>query len=317
MGRKQKAQAPHSVQNVAAAGYLLFATAMMRHEAVTGLSDRAFRVLLVIQSRFNGYNNGRIQVSARWIAEQIGTQNYASIADAIDELVQRGLLVITFSPKVGQRDARMYRLTYASYGQANNVLPATNEWQEWEAGQKTRKRPKRGNRKQSGLEASSTQSVEASSTDRKHSVEASSTQGDGNNGVSTPPPVEASSTNIIYHGRADKSSPCSDSQNSGNSTGGVFANLADDPYMDADQLRHWVNDRIAGIAGAQSRLAKEANVPGGTFSKFMNGRGLPRHHRIAVQEALPRVIGPVRLETAEGTAGPRSPRPYHNGANQS
>lgn len=68
--------------------------------------------------------------------------------------------------------------------------------------------------------------------------------------------------------------------------------------MQADELRAWVAEKIEGIPGAQSRLALEAKVPGGTLSKFLSGRGLSRHHRVSVQQALPRVVPAERMKRA-------------------
>lgn len=295
----QKNTAPHRIQNIESGGYILFPVALLKHEAVAKLSDRAFRALILIQSRFNGFNNGRIQVSARWLGEQMATQNFASLADAICELEHHGLIKVTFNPALGQREARKFRLTYASYGQLNNVLAATNEWQNYDTEKQVEPRAKRRKRKQNTVEACSAQCVEGASIARKQSVEAPATQQYGNKPVSIDQPVEPSSTNIVHHGRTQSRFRSAGLIDDGNAAARVRPGDKPDPYMDVDELRVWVRTRIEGVPGAQSQLAAAAKVWPGTLSKFLNGRGLPRHHRISVQEALPRIIGPVKLKTVK------------------
>ena len=296
-----KRRALHEIRNFGSREYSLIPHGVFWHQAVISLSDRAFRALVVIQSCFRGSNNGNIQVPARWLAEQMGTQNYASVADAIDELVQHGLIVITFDPKKGQREARKYRLTYATYGPPSGILEATHDWRQWQPSDVTAKRPKRGNRKQSGVEDASTQSVEHASTDRKLSVEDASTQGHGNMGSFQSSCVEDASKNLIYHSRPASSSG-SRFRSSPVSTPAAHSRAVD-PIMGSDELRVWVQKAISGLLGAQSRLGREANVPKGTLSKFLGGADLAHHHRISVQQALPRVVAAMRTNSAGNGAG--------------
>ncbi|MFC4594280.1 hypothetical protein [Sphingobium tyrosinilyticum] len=296
-----KRRALHEIRNYGSREYSLIPHGVFWHQAVTSLSDRAFRALFVIQSCFRGSNNGNIQVPARWLAEQMGTQNYASVADAVDELVQHGLIVITFDPKKGQREARKYRLTYATYGPPSGILDATHDWRNWMPGDVAAKRPKRGNRKHSRIEDASTQSVEHASTDRKLSVEDASTQGHGNTRSFRSSCVEDASKNLIYHSRPASSS-VSSFRPSSVSTPAALSH-ATDPFMESGELREWVLQAIEGMMGARARLAGEANVPKGTLSKFLGGANLPRHHRISVQQALPRVVAAMRSNSAGNGAG--------------
>ena len=296
-----KRRALHEIRNFGSREYSLIPHGVFWHQAVTSLSDRAFRALFIIQSCFRGSNNGHIQVPARWLAEQMGTKNYASVADAIDELVQHGLIVITFDPKKGQRDARKYRLTYATYGPASGIIEATHDWRNWQPSDVTAKRPKRGNRKQSGVEDASTQSVEDVSTDRKLSIEDVSTHADGNLRSFQTPSVEDASKNLIYHS-LPASLPVSSFRSSPVSSVAAVAE-GPDRFMESDELREWVLQAISDMPGARARLGREAKVQKGTLSKFLGGANLPRHHRISVQQALPRVVAAMRTNSAGNGAG--------------
>jgi hypothetical protein len=296
-----KSKALHDIRNYGSKAYSLLPHGVFESPAVTSLSDRAFRVLCIIQSRFRGSNNGHIQVPARWIAAQIGTQNFSSIANAIDELVQHGLVAITFDPKKGQREARKYRLTYANYGPHSGVLEATHDWRDWQPGEVAPKRPKRGNRKLSRVEHASTQSVEDASTDRKLSVEDASTHGHGNLRSFQSPCVEDASKKLLYHSRS-ANSQLESFRPSMVSSSHVPAQ-APDCFMESDELREWVLTAINGMPGARARLGREANVHKGTLSKFLGGANLPRNHRISVQQALPRVIAAMRVNSAGNVAG--------------
>jgi hypothetical protein len=88
-------------------------------------------VLSQIIRRFNGYNNGKIAVSQREIADELRTTNFRKIARAFAELVEHGLLDVTTEGQWKERMAREYRLTFISTSSGGNHRQATNEYLAW------------------------------------------------------------------------------------------------------------------------------------------------------------------------------------------
>lgn len=59
--------------------------------------------------------------------------------------------------------------------------------------------------------------------------------------------------------------------------------------MDLIELRSFALAYLAwASAGAQSQLAHDVGVPGGTLSKFLSGRSLPDQYRMPLQLAVAR-----------------------------
>lgn len=94
-----------------------------------GLWGRA--VLFEIARAFNGYNNGKIGLSQRQLAERLNTTNFRAIGKAIAELMQHGLIDVTTEGQWKQRMAREYRLTFVTTGDAFHLRAATNDYRDW------------------------------------------------------------------------------------------------------------------------------------------------------------------------------------------
>lgn len=94
--------------------------------------DRA--VLIEILSVFNGYNNGKLVISHRQIAEALGNSNFGKISRSIATLIERGLVDIETESIWKERMAREYRLTFIGTGSAPHYRPATNEYLMWKNG---------------------------------------------------------------------------------------------------------------------------------------------------------------------------------------
>lgn len=93
-----------------------------------GLVPRA--ILLELLGRFNGYNNGKIGMSYREMADRLNMKSLKGIGPAIVVLHGHGFLDVTMEGKWKQKQARTYRLTFLSSG-SNGQVPATNEYARW------------------------------------------------------------------------------------------------------------------------------------------------------------------------------------------
>ncbi|MBB4099788.1 hypothetical protein [Sphingomonas kyeonggiensis] len=88
-------------------------------------------MLVEIVREFNGYNNGKIGLSQRQLAERLHTTNFGKIGNAIAELMEHGLVDVSTEGKWKQRMAREYRLTFVTSGDRNHLRAATNEYRDW------------------------------------------------------------------------------------------------------------------------------------------------------------------------------------------
>ena len=87
-------------------------------------------VLLELLGRFNGYNNGKIGMSYRELADRLNTKSLKGIGPAIVDLHSHGFIDVTAEGKWKPREARLYRLTFISSG-AHGQVAATNDYARW------------------------------------------------------------------------------------------------------------------------------------------------------------------------------------------
>jgi hypothetical protein len=104
--------------------------AVLYSAAYQALSPTPRCILMELLGRFNGYNNGKIGMSYREMADRLGTKSLKSIGPAIIDLHSHGFLDVTAEGKWKQREARLYRLTFISSG-SNGQIPATNDYARW------------------------------------------------------------------------------------------------------------------------------------------------------------------------------------------
>lgn len=250
---------------------------LLPHSVIDALLPYARRrelaVLIAIARRFNGFNNGKISVSMREIAEATGSTDYSANGKAISWLVEAGFVWIAATYPKGARMAREYGLTWVSSGSEQKPVPARNTYVEME---KIRR-----------LETGTRHplSVPVSGTERKLSVPVSGTGATETSQSCTPSPVPVSGTHIVSHrkgeGRGRKDAPQSPPKLQ-------RADLSS--VMTADDLRSLTADYLAWApAGAQSQLAHAAEMPCGTLSKFVNGKAsLPAQYLMPLQLAVGR-----------------------------
>jgi hypothetical protein len=260
--------------------YFQVPRALVRSHRFERLSLRAKCYLYAVAARFDGFNNGRIAVSARELGDAIGSQRYASNKKARIELEEAGFLVVEREYLKGSRMAMEFRLTWIESGSGKHRKPPTNDWKTADVA---------GEKKILGNRSSTRNSehVDTVSTERKTHVDAMSTHE-----VETPPfLVDPLSTLLVSHLSGAEVLPFPGSKTLGNTAGDSRGVRIDGQSgaagMDLDELRSFARGylRWAG-QGAQSRLAAAANVPGGSLSKFLAGRSLAPTHRLPLQLAI-------------------------------
>lgn len=246
------------------------------------VGPRAVAVALAICRRFNGFNNGRIAMSTRDLAEVICSANHKANIAALRELESAGFIVASRFPK-GQRKATEYRLTFVSYG-ANGEYPATNDYlAKLETYLETKKITA------SETEAREPQPDSDMEARRKHRVVDMEAGETGTCGFPESPPASISEAHIYNHPKPFSGSDRNTCLDTFQINGGVSECTAG---MDENELRRFAVGYLSNAApGTQSRLAHEAGIPGGTLSKFLAGRArLPVCYHMPLQLAVGRAF---------------------------
>lgn len=130
MSRKKRHHADNKA-DLKGGGFVGLPTAVHRSGAYRSLTAFERAVFIEILAAFNGYNNGKIVISHRQIAEALGNSNYRKISRSIAVLIEHGLLDIETESVWKQRRAREYRLTFISTGSPPHTRSATNEYLLW------------------------------------------------------------------------------------------------------------------------------------------------------------------------------------------
>ncbi|MBY6127856.1 hypothetical protein KUW15_03915 [Qipengyuania aquimaris] len=112
-------------------------------ENVTGspaflhLSPRGMQAIFHLIRAFNGFNNGKIVMSARQLAHLMSMGGHPctakTAAAALRELAEHGLIAITQREVWRSGMAREYRLTFIrTYCEHSRTsVPASHEWKRW------------------------------------------------------------------------------------------------------------------------------------------------------------------------------------------
>lgn len=278
---------------------------LLRSTAYRACSPNARALLVELVMIYNGANNGRLFLSVRDAAARMGVADPRAARAAFDELATLGLIACereaVFATQAGEGSrARCWRLTFA---QTEGKAPSFEYEHAEPATKLMRKRAERGNRalkrherqKTVGVESSTldVESVEESTTrNRKQPPSVSSrgsksTTGNAANPLVSVDPSCGGNAHTYRLPSSEGEKPVFDARKQANLSGG--ANRAET----VDRLR-WLRSRAVDLiaaspAGAQSELAKRAQIPGGTFSKFLAGRGLPERHFVALDLELKRL----------------------------
>lgn len=240
---------------------------------LASVSLRSVAAWLAIVRRFNGFNNGKIALSMRDLADAIGSHDNPGNSDAIDELEAAGFIRATRFPK-GQRKATEYELTHISTGR-NGEIAATHDY------------IVRLETKKSSVSKFHTRNplrVSRFHTRRKRRVSSFDTGTTETVGFEGHPPVSSFHTHIVSH-ISPQSDPGSDTPSVSPKSSRAFSSLSS--AMEIDELRGFTLAYLEwAAAGAQSQLAHDVGVPGGTLSKFLSGRSLPDQYRMPLQIAV-------------------------------
>jgi hypothetical protein len=273
-------------------GFVLLPYSLLNSAAYRSSSARAKAVLVVIASRFKGYNNGRLCLSSAELAEALNCWNYAANAKAIGELIARGIVVLEKSYRRGVRLSPEYRLTFVSSGPEDDVKPATNEYLRWKEGDAgTVSKRAVGKKTVAAIANETCISSVTIANERKRTV---ATTEDETSPINGKPPFSKGSSfaviaeHIVSHGKGGFSDHSDTLKIAGGprctSSGVVSA------APSAEELRDRALALIGRLGrGAQGRLAREAKIPGGTLSKFLNSNGpLSEHARVRLTCAFPK-----------------------------
>jgi len=130
MSRKKRIRSDHRA-DLRGGRFIGLPSVVKDSDAYGSLSLFERAVLIEILAAFNGYNNGRIVISQRQIADNLKNSNFRKIGKSIAVLCERGLLDVATDSVWKDRRAREYRLTFISSGVPPFVRPASNEYLSW------------------------------------------------------------------------------------------------------------------------------------------------------------------------------------------
>ncbi len=288
-GRKNRAA---HVADGGGKAFALLPHAVLESPAYRTASYRARAVLTAIVARFNGFNNGRICISSKELAIELGCQNYSSNSEAVGELISRGLIVLEKSWPRGVRKSHEYRLTFVSSGPDGKVRSATNEYRPWQPGDAgTRVGRFVGKKRLATVATETGVSSAVTTTEGKLSTAVAATETLPINGKAPNFPLPSLATvtaHIGSHRGGSRSDPSITLKTAGGPHDEKSRVITCAPST--DELRGRAQSYISKHGrGSQGLLATKAGILGGTFSKFLNNDGpLNEHARVRLACAFPR-----------------------------
>lgn len=234
-------------------------------EAWKHTSGAAVKVLIALVMRDNGSRNGEISFSVREAAEAANISTRTA-KRCLDELEVKGWIECTqrgaFDRKVSH--ASLWRYTWAA-SPACKKGP-TRDFEKWTPDGNTR-----------GQFLQPPVLLSAPDLETLRGAVADITIGEMETPLVSTNPQSAKSTTHTSYQREGSADP--------ETTGRKQANHTSSAFLDV--LRADAADRLSKAPpGEQSRLAQATGIPGGTFSKFLNGRSLPEQYRQPLAAAL-------------------------------
>jgi hypothetical protein len=271
-------------------GYFLLPLCLLESDAWRAASPMAIKLLLALCSRHNGHNNGKITLSQREAADAIGRRNYRAIGHGFGELHALGLAVVEADHPKLSRMAREYRLTFLPT--KGGKVAATNEYVHW--------RPGDAGSRNFGVEGAATEtrvSAEGVAAGRKVSAEGVAADG-GEMAEFVDVSAATGSTHIINHTGQSPYPKKNGRQNASGASAIRAGAVSAAPPV--EELRDRALRHLAAFGrGSQSRLAGQAAIVPGTFSRFLKGGPLNEQARIRLACAFPRAeAGEQRTERA-------------------
>ncbi|HVR91929.1 MAG TPA: helix-turn-helix domain-containing protein [Novosphingobium sp.] len=233
------------------------------------LSGSAVKVLLAMAAFERGENNGAIFFSDRKGAEITGLSRN-TVARAIHELIEKGFIYCTerggFNRKTPH--AACYGLTWVGGPKGSKWRAPSHAYEEWFDGNK---RPQI---------LTETGPIPDSEVETGHLIGPKS-QPDWTRkrDVSAIPASSRSGPQTVYQGLG-REGDSSEKRKQGNSS-------PQPSRLVLEVLRSKLISRLDQAGpGEQSRLARSAGIPGGTLSKFRNGKNLPDTHAVTLAREL-------------------------------
>lgn len=238
---------------------------IMATDAWRAASGNSVKVLLALVAKDNGERNGQISFSCREAADLTGL-SVRTCHRCLGELQELGFIRCT------QRGAFSRKTLHASLWRYT--------WQAWPEGKKGPTREFETWRDNGNTRLQVSQSPDAILSDYVETaplpVADIATEETEKRVVSANSASDSFATHIVYQGKA-KTDPEIQRRKQANPTSGPFLDL----------LRDQLTTRLdQAEPGEQSRIAEAADIPGGTLSKFINGKNLPEHHRRNLAAAL-------------------------------
>jgi hypothetical protein len=237
------------------------------------LSGSAVKVLLAIAKFDNGRSNGAIFFSDR-VGATVSGFSRNTVRRALGELIDKGFIRCTekggFSRKV--RHAASYRLTWVAWPEGR--MGPTREYETWTPFQNPRAQI---------LTETGPVSDTSDETDplTGADIEPDETEKPL---VSAKQPMSGIEPQLVYQAVAGSERPNDQRKQANLPRAAILA-----------ELRESLIARLADAEpGEQSRLALKLGIPGGTLSRFINGRNLPAVY----QQSLTILLRPAQQEAA-------------------
>lgn len=137
MARRKRWDAPHRA-DLRGKGFAGIPHAVLDSLAYRHLSLIERAILVEIVRTFNGFNNDRIGISYKTLAQRLNRKNEVPFAPAIGKLLLHGLVAVGNEANWSRRRAREYRITFLSTTDAQGrPVPATNEYLGWQLEKKS------------------------------------------------------------------------------------------------------------------------------------------------------------------------------------
>lgn len=231
------------------------------------LSGNAVKVLIALARFDDGSSNGRLYFSERTGAKATGLSRN-TVKRCLGELIEKGFIAQT-KPGAFNRNnllAATYRLTWVPAPGFSPSAP-TRDFEKWEPGN------------------SQAQTLTPSGSKPDNCTETFVGSG------SSPDSAETETSDVSRLLGGSNSGPQTVYQVGSNEIPETIGRKQANPpsRVDLTELRQRLVDhlRVSG-PGHQSCLARDLEIPGGTLSKFLNGRNLPASYRDRLARALER-----------------------------
>lgn len=275
--------------------YFLLPHCLVKSEAWRTGSPRMIKAVFVLWGKHNGFNNGKIFLNLQDLAHGMDAQNHKGNSRALAEAEARGIIEETRRYGSGARLAREFRLTFMD---TKNV-PATHEYLSWRPGDLgTRRKPTIGN---NGKKRVAETAVETSSfiaeTAEGLKLSSAETAAETSSADAKPPkfpnrPFAETAAHIVSHPKGSESVPSDHEERAGGLLSRTTASAAG--VASAAPSEEELRERSLAFLqqagrGWQGKLAEQAGIPPGTFSKFLHNRGpLSARARIRLTCAFPK-----------------------------